>query len=128
MSVKYILVERGNPGDPNAPKKFYPMAKSSGKTTLRQLSKKIADISTVSSIDVMAVLEALLQVVPEELAEGNIVKLGELGSFSIKVKGDGAETADDFNSTMITKASMRFSPGKIVKNTLKTLDYEKLNQ
>ena len=101
------------------------MAKSSGKTTLRQLAQKIANISTVSSIDVIAVLEALLQVVPEELAEGNIVQLGELGNFSIRIKGEGAPTEEEFNSSMITKAFMRFTPGKIVKNTLTTLDYEK---
>ena len=71
MPINYVLVERGKPGDATAPKKFYARAKSSGEMTLRELTKRIADISTVSSIDTKAVLEALLQVIPEELAGGN---------------------------------------------------------
>ncbi|MDR1382189.1 MAG: DNA-binding protein, partial [Tannerella sp.] len=39
MAVNYVLVERGNPGNPKAPKKFYAQAKSSGDLTLRKLSK-----------------------------------------------------------------------------------------
>ncbi len=44
MSVKYKLVEKGNPSDPTAPKKYFALAKSSGNITLRQLSKSIATI------------------------------------------------------------------------------------
>ncbi|MFZ5820302.1 MAG: DNA-binding protein, partial [Chloroflexota bacterium] len=48
MSVKYNVVERGNPSNPDAPKKYYPSITSSGRKTLRQLADRVADISTVS--------------------------------------------------------------------------------
>jgi len=35
MTVKFTLVARGNPRDPQAPKKYYPSIKSKDKTTLR---------------------------------------------------------------------------------------------
>jgi hypothetical protein len=39
MSVKFNIVERGNPSNPQAPKKFYPSIQSSGRMTLRELAK-----------------------------------------------------------------------------------------
>ena len=45
------------------------------------IAKSINGISTVSSVDTAAVLEAFLTVVPEKLAEGNIVEWGDFGSF-----------------------------------------------
>lgn len=68
MTVKFNVVERGNPADAGAPKKFYPSVVSTGRKTLRQIATRITQISTVSSTDTLAVLEALLNVIPEELA------------------------------------------------------------
>ena len=56
MAVNYVLTQKGNPGNPAAPKKFYAQAKSSGELTLRMLSREIAEGSTtVSDTDVLAV-------------------------------------------------------------------------
>jgi len=87
MSVKYNIVERPNPRDPEAPKKFYPSVQASGRKTLRQLSKRITQMCTVTGPDTLAVLESLLTIIPEELAEGRIVELGDFGSFSRRTPG-----------------------------------------
>lgn len=47
-------MERANPRDPQAAKKHYAVAHSDGEITLRQLAERIAEISTVSSIDTLA--------------------------------------------------------------------------
>jgi hypothetical protein len=70
MSVKYTIVERPNPQDREAPKKFYPSIQASGRMSLRQLSKRISQMCTVSSPDTLAVLESMLTIIPEELADG----------------------------------------------------------
>ena len=49
MSIKYNVVERANPRDLEAPKKFYPSIQSSGRMSLRQLSQRISQMCTVSS-------------------------------------------------------------------------------
>ena len=49
MTVKYNVVERGNPANREAPKKYYPSIASTGRKTLRQLAGRITEISTVSS-------------------------------------------------------------------------------
>jgi len=125
MSVKYNVVERGNPSNPEAPKKFYPSIQSSGRKTLRQLADRVADISTVSSVDTMANIEALLKVIPQELAEGNIVELGEFGSFWLRSTSEGADTEDEVRASQIKTVLPRFNPGKKFKKVLDTLDFEK---
>jgi hypothetical protein len=53
MAVSYVL--KGNPGNLEAPKKFYTQAKSNGELTLRKLGKEIAEgYTTVSDTDVLA--------------------------------------------------------------------------
>jgi predicted histone-like DNA-binding protein len=125
MAVKYTLSLKGNPGDVNAPKKFYGSAKSVGSISLRQISKKIADISTVSSVDVMAVLEALLYVIPEQISEGKIVRLGDFGSFKLSIKTEGSLLEENFSTHNIIKNRLVFTPGKEIKKTLSHIDYEK---
>ena len=125
MSVKFNVVERGNPGNREAPKKFYPSIESSGRKTMRQIAARINQISTVSSTDTMAVLEALLTVIPEELAAGNIVELGDFGNFWLKANSEGAATAEEVRATQIDTLLPRFNAGKEFKKVLATVEFEK---
>ncbi len=125
MSVKYSVVERGNPSNLQAPKKFYPSISSSGRKSLRQLAGRIAEISTVSSADTMAVLEALLTVIPQELAAGNIVELGDFGNFWLRSSAEGASTPEEVRATQITSILPRFNPGREFKKVLEAIEYEK---
>ena len=125
MSVKYNVVERGKPGSPETPKKYYPSIQASGRVTLRQLSQAVSQMSTVSSADTMAVLEALLTVIPQELSRGNIVELGDFGNFWLKANAEGAETAEVVRPTQITTLLPRFNPGKEFKKVLAVVEYEK---
>jgi predicted histone-like DNA-binding protein len=125
MTVKYNVVERGNPANREAPKKFYPSIASTGRKTLRQLAGRITEISTVSSTDTMAVIEAILTVIPQELAAGNIVELGDFGNFWLKATSEGSDTADAVRAGNILNLLPRFTPGKEFKKVLATVEYEK---
>ena len=125
MSVKYNVVERGNPSNPAAPKKFYPSIESSGRKTLRQMAERISQISTVSSADTMAVLEALLTTIPQELAAGNIVELGDFGNFWLRSDSEGATTAEEVRASQIKGILPRFNPGKEFKKALDVIEFEK---
>jgi len=125
MSAKYNVVERRNPSNPDAPVKYYPSVISSGRVNLRQLSGLIGEISTVSPADTMAVLEALLNVIPRELANGHIVELGDFGAFRLRIQTEGAATPEEVTSRNITKTLPRFVPGKEFKNALHNVEYKK---
>ena len=125
MTVKYNIVPHGNPSDPTAPTKYYAAPKASGTLTLRELANLIARISTISQADTFAVLEALLQVVPQALGEGNVVQLGDLGSFWLRFKSAGQPTPEDVSADQINNVLVRFNPGKELKRSLRHLQFEK---
>ena len=126
MPVQYSLSEKGNPGNPTAPKKFYANAKSTGEVTFRSLSKEIAGGSTtVSDTDVLAVLNDLSKALAKHLSEGRIVRFGDFGSFSLRLSSEGAETCDKFNSSLIKGAKITFRPGIDLKEMLSVVKFEK---
>jgi len=125
MSVKFNVVERGKLGDAAAPKKFYPSIQSTGRATKRDIAEMIAQISTISTADTMAMLEAFLIVVPQELAKGNIVELGDFGSFWLRSSSEGADQAADVRASQITDVLPRFNPGKEFKKALNAIEFEK---
>src|SRR5215510_4994164 len=125
MSVKYNIVERGNPSNPEAPKKFYPSIQSSGRLTLRELAEQASDRSTLTAADIMAAIESFLAIVPKERAKGNIVELGDFGSFWLKTNTEGVDTAEEVRSDQISTVLPRFNPGKQFKRTLDTIEFSK---
>ena len=128
MTVKFNVVERGNPSNLEAPKKFYPSIASSGRRTLRQMAERISQISTVSSADTMAVLEALLTTIPQELASGNIVELGDFGNFWLRTSSEGTDSASEVRASHISSVLPRFNPGKEFKKVLDTIEYVKTSE
>ena len=127
MAVSYVLTPKGNPSNPDAPKKFYAQAKSSGELTFRKLSKEIAEGSTtVSDTDVLAVLNDLIKILRRHLDNGEIVRFGDFGTFQVAISSGGAETAEKFNSSLIKKSKVTFRPGIDLKEMLATLKYVKM--
>lgn len=125
MSVKYNVVERGNPGDPLEPKKYYPSIVASGRVSLRDLSEQISFGTTLSSADVSAVLEALLAIIPMELKRGNVVELGDFGSIWLRTRSTGAETPGEVKAGQFRSVLPRFNSGKEFRKVLLGVDFEK---
>jgi predicted histone-like DNA-binding protein len=123
MTVKFNIVERGNPGNREAATKFYPSIQSSGRVTTRELAEMAAERSTLSTMDMMAAIESFLAIVPQQLAKGNIVELGDLGSFWLRTISDGADTPEAVNATQISSILPRFNPGKKFKQMLKMIEF-----
>ena len=125
MPIKYSVIPRKTPQHPEDPPKYYPSIQSSGKLTLRQLAQRMAAISTLSTIDTMAAIEAFLQVVPQELADGNIVDLGDFGSFWLRASATGTEAQEDVNKSQFVSIKPLFRPGKEFKKVLDTVEFKK---
>ena len=125
MSVNYNAVPKKDPRDPDAAPRYYPSIVKSGNTSMRTLAKRIAEISTVSTVDTMAVLEGLLTVLPQELADGNVVRLGDFGSFWLRTKTQGADTPEAVTANNILNVLPRFTPGREFKQALESIEFEK---
>ena len=126
MSIKFNVVERGNPADREAPKKFYPSIQSSGRMTLRELAEQASQMSTLSTTDMMAAIESFLTIVPRELSKGNIVELGDFGNFWLRSSAEGAEAATEVRGNQIIGILPRFNPGKEFKRVLDSAEFEKI--
>ncbi|PZF71740.1 HU family DNA-binding protein [Taibaiella soli] len=126
MSVKFSVSQKHNPLKPNDPKKWYASIHSSGETTLRELSTEISARSTVSSADVLAVLENLLHVIPEEIGKGNIVRLGDFGSFSLTLQSEGMNTGEEVTAASIKGNKLHFRAGKEIVKQLSNLEYKRI--
>ena len=127
MSVNYKPVAKKNPSQQAEPAKYYAQVVSNGDMTTRQLAKQISAISTVSAADTMAVIEAFLEVVPQALADGKIVRLGDFGSFSLAVNSEGAVDAPSLSKNQIKKVSVRFRPGKEFTAVINSVEFTKVS-
>lgn len=128
MSVSFNVIERGEPGvEGGGTKKYYASAQSTGSAGIEELTNRIEKISTVSGADIRAVLYGIIDTVPEMLSDGNIVNIGDLGSFRISISSEPSDTPEEVNSSNIKKAKILFRPGKKFKQMLNNLSYSKVS-
>jgi nucleoid DNA-binding protein len=73
----------------------------------------------------MAALEIFLTLVPSELAKGNIVELGDFGTFWLRTTSEGANAADEVRADQISGVLPRFNPGKEFKRVLNAIKFGK---
>ena len=127
MAVQYVTIARGNPQDPAAPKKYYAQAKGRSVLTFRNLSREIAEGSTtVSDTDVLAVLNDLIKILKRHLSNGEIVRLGDFGTFQVSLSSEGSETEAKFHSSLIRNPKVSFRPGIDLREMIATLKYERV--
>jgi predicted histone-like DNA-binding protein len=125
MVFKYHLVEKVNPLRKDEPKKFYAKATHSRELTVRELAQNLERTTSLSTADMVGVFEGLLSIVPAHLIEGKIIRLGDFGSLSLEVSSQGTEKAEEFTAHQIRRVKINFRPGKILKDAIKSLRYEK---
>ena len=125
-SVTYSVVPRRNPNEKNTPPKYYAQAQARGDVSLREMSERIQATCTVHKTDVYAVLVALEDVIADALQNGEIVRLGELGTFQLSLSGKGAATEEDFDTSLIKKARINFRPGLTLADMLGSLSFSKV--
>lgn len=127
MSIKFKVIERGQPGiSGGGQKKYYASANITGEKTLAGLTKDIEKISTVSGADIRAVLYAMVDVMKTSLSDGQVVRMGDLGSLRVNISSEGKESADKVNASCITGSKVIFTPAKELKDMLQTLSFEKI--
>lgn len=124
--IPFIVLEKHNPQKPSEPKKYYAQAKSRGSVDLREIARTLSQRSTVSMADVMAVLEGLIELVPEKLQEGYLVKLGEFGTFRPGFSSMGEASPDKVTAKSISKPRINFRPGQEIRKQMLHTKFEKL--
>jgi predicted histone-like DNA-binding protein len=125
--IKYNLGERVNPRDLTAQNLLYPIKQKQEELNLRDFGRRISRESTVSMMDTMAVLEGLLQIIPDEIVNGKIIKLGDFGTFRSTISAEGVATEEDFTISKIKGLNVRFRPAREFQDMLARVKYEKVS-
>jgi predicted histone-like DNA-binding protein len=113
-----VLVERyqrrKQVSDKNSPKLFYlrQIPKTCGKVDTKTLAAAVQKNCAMTKGDVKHVIEALVEEIQANLANGNKVKLDQLGTFHMTFRCPGVETSDKCTVKNITRVNIRFVPGK----------------
>ena len=124
--MKFNIIQRVNPRDLAAPRKFYAVSNSVGNMDIRRVSKRIARETALSTSEVMATIESFIMVIPDLLIEGQTVTLGEFGAFRLNLSSEGTDTAEEFNINNIKGLRLNFAAGKEFKKVLKTVEFQRV--
>ncbi|NLU37902.1 MAG: DNA-binding protein [Bacteroidales bacterium] len=122
MAIKLKTVQKHNPLDKDAPSKFYANAVHEKKVNLADISKKVSKRCSFREADVLGVLTQTLVIFVEEVSEGTIVSLGDLGSFYVNVASEGAESAEKLTPGMVKGCRLIYKPSKELRKQLRLVD------
>ena len=127
MAIKYKLVQRKDLSKDaqEDSKKYYGSVSSTGTLTLDQICNNIAAYSTASPGDVKLVIDGLVFTATDALLRGEVVQLGELGNFQLKVSSKGTDTAEEFNASQFTRPHIIFRPSIRLKSAIERVSVEK---
>jgi putative DNA-binding protein len=126
MSIKYKLIEKGQPGVAGGgTKKWYASIVTDGELDIDDIVKQIEKFSSLSEADIRGVVIAVENVIQEALADSKIVRLDKLGTFYPTLSSGGAATEKDFNQSLIKSAGVNYRPGKRILDTIKSKGFEK---
>lgn len=118
MSILYSKVQRINPRDLQAPKKWYIVPQRVGRKSEKEIAESLSKNTTLSRGEASLVLDELRAVIISSLLDGYTVQMGDWGSFQLTVSSDGAETEADCTADKIKAVNIRFRPGKEMKEAV----------
>jgi predicted histone-like DNA-binding protein len=118
MSILYNKVERGNPRDVSAPKKWYATLKRVRLVREKEMAKLIADETTMDPKEVEMALDRFQQILIRLLLDGHSVQLGDWGSFYLTCNSVGVDTKAKVVAGSIKNLNVRFAPGKELTDAL----------
>ena len=98
-------MQRANPNDEDAPKKWYVTQVTAAQVDETQVAMDLADETTLNPSEAMMPIRRLLG--------GESVKLGNWSSFSVTLSSTGAETKEAVTARNIKSVNLNFQPGSL---------------
>ena len=123
MAQNYTLMARKNLLKPDETPKYYAVARSGRKVTVKEVCKRITERSSYSKGELEGCIGEFLLEIVNVLEEGNIVQMGDLGNFRMSSHLRPTDTVKEFKASCIDKGKVLFYPGSDLRKLCKTLDY-----
>lgn len=127
MALKYHLILRKDLSKNAAPdaKLYHGQVRSVRVIEFDHLCDLISDNSTASSGDVQVVIAGLTRIMQRTMGFGDVVRLGELGSFRMVAGSKGSITSEEFTTSLFKKGRIVFTPGSVLKKMAQNVQFEK---
>lgn len=110
---KYKLMQKVSPRDKNAPKKWYATSIGEQAQSKKAMTRAATENTTTAPAEMEASLDLLGKYATEQLLQGHIVKVGDLGTLRITFKSEGVEDITEFKAvSMIKNPRIVFTPSK----------------
>ncbi len=122
-----IKINQNQNSKSRAYQKYYGKVVTTNTMSYKELTKHMSEHNSVYGEDVCSGVAIKLQsCILEQLLEGKKVQFGDLGTFYLSVKSDGAESEDKFNMGQNIKGLyLRFSPSRQDVNDLSSKTLKK---
>ncbi|MDR0831015.1 MAG: HU family DNA-binding protein [Prevotellaceae bacterium] len=118
MSIFYNKVERANPQNRTAPKKWYPSLKTIEQIGEKEVARQISDETTLNPKEAEMALDQFRKVLVRNLLDSKSVQLGDWGAFHLTCSGEGSATRDEVSGAKIKKLNVQFTLGKELQDAL----------
>ena len=122
-----IKINQNQNSKSRAYQKYYGKVVTTNTMSYKELTKHMSEHNSVYGEDVCSGVAIKLQsCILEQLLEGKKVQFGDLGTFYLSVKSEGAESEDKFNMGQNIKGLyLRFSPSRQDVNDLSSKTLKK---
>lgn len=91
---------------------YYACSRRGNVTDFDGLAEIITEISSLSKGDILSSLTNIEQVMLWKLIDGDSVRFGDIGTFSITVTSDGFENPEDITPDKVRATKIVFTPTK----------------
>lgn len=118
MAILIKPVQRINPQDPEAAKKWYIVQVSTGQADETEVAMDIADETTLNGSEAMMAIRQLRKIVLRRLLSGESVAIGGWGSFNITLSSTGADSKEQLTAKNIKSVNINFQPDEAFKAEL----------
>ena len=117
-TLKYRRYQAKSPQNPDAPAKWYARAVQDRTVEFEDFVTHISEHNSPYSRGVIhGVLIDMLSCLKELVLDGKSVRLGDLGLFSVGISSKGADTADAWDTSLITGVHLNVRNTKTWSNT-----------
>lgn len=128
MSILIKPVQRANPSNKTAAKKWYFVQNSTGMVDETKVAELIADETTLNPAEALMAIRQLRKVMQRLLMDGHSVKLGNWGTFSVTLSTNGGETKDALTAKSINKVNINFQAGEELKTAMQKADFVRIDK
>jgi predicted histone-like DNA-binding protein len=122
--MKFKLIQKRNPAQPEQPYKWYASPVNTGKFGIKEFSKGIEGRSSLTRGDIENVLTNFTDELPIFLKMGMSVRLGDLGTLRLTLSSEGTENKEDFHASKIKNVRVVFTPSAELKKQLENITFE----